>query len=506
MWTAAHVDVLIRVSSESCDHRSMINRVRTVSTLLFVTGGFGVGMGCGIGQFPNYEAVLHCEYDDPETVEDDTEENDYCVVAGSLCWNSPIPSALELCSWAWFGDLDHFEGMDGTLGAKQDAGFCSNTETTANFPSSYSDENGGTKSKSCVGPGGNGGGDDDDDTGVPTTGVTTISEDTGVETDTENEANDGPGDYFCSLRSRHKCANLDPDEAAILFGGDKYDRDLMVHPEDANYDACWTSEVNVDNPNVKHKSKCVYAASRIAATAACEDLCEGKYKEIAEGCSSPDCDVIKNIDCILEGDWEDAFGTPHSGDDLELPSRQELIGNYECDGEPLIMDGDPHVSFTSSATFSMPGGFLASAANGVQGILGFDLGACASTAFTCPITITTLVSITDHIEGGYVDASGGGGAFAVQTIGFQSRQSFSGTWDKARKTVSFTSEAMPAQFWAGNVIIDNAPVPSEYLVYNVDADQIVGRLDSEDGPLTLNVAYEVPSLGMAYFTIVSESY
>lgn len=65
---------------------------------------------------------------------------------------------------------------------------------------------------------------------------------------------------------------------------------------------------------------------------------------------------------------------------------------------------------------------------------------------------------------------------------------------------------MPVEFWAKTVSIDGAIVSSDQQEYRVEIDQVVGHLETVDGPLVLNLTFELPGLGSAYASVRSEAY
>ncbi|WAS96786.1 hypothetical protein [Nannocystis punicea] len=439
---------------------------------------------------PEYQRHIICEYKDPVTQETETKE--YCVVAEPLCWNDPKPNDTELCSWNWFGDDAHQGDM--TVLTADQVGNCSGSGIPrGNFPVWYYP----AKSKGCVGqePGNSSGGSGQtsatsggDSTTEPTTTAPTTTD-----TETTGGLNDGPGTYYCSLRSPHKCANISPDDA---LGNDPYNRDPGLYPEDDDYDACWTSTVNL-LAGQKKLSKCVVAQSQADAKSKCEDGCTNFNDSLTMACANAGCSVPKYVDCIFEGDWTDELNNDDiDGDEQEEPWKIDLVdaNDWQCDGEPLIIGDGPFTQFEGSGTIITPDGHSAGM-TGVQGFLSYSLSNC--TATTCTITIDTLVGLTGHAEGGYTDAAGSGGTYELQQIGFQSRVPFSGTWDKIRKNITFPTDVMQAQFWGGPVLIDGVSVTDNGGVLNAELDQLVGSLQSTTGPLTLNMTYQMSLFGTA---------
>ncbi|MCY1070386.1 hypothetical protein OV090_36925 [Nannocystis sp. RBIL2] len=398
-----------------------------------------------------------------------------------------MPNDTELCSWNWFGDNDHL-GMMEVLHSERvascigDGGY-----PQGNFPEWYSPPH----DEGCVGQapgGGDEGGQSSATSGTePTTGAPTTTE---ASSSTTGEDDDGPGDYYCSLLSRYKCADITPDDA---LGTDlHYNRDLAQYPSDALYDACWTSKITYSG--APQWTKCVYNALDVDdARSKCQDACEALNTDLDDKCDNVGCS-FQPIDCVLDGNWTDEFGTPHANDNFEKPKKIGTIDGYECDGEVLVIGEGPFTQFEGSGTIITPDGHSAGMTD-VRGFLSYSLSSCSST--TCTITIDTLVGLTSHAEGGYTDAAGSGGTYELQQIGFQIRAPFSGTWDKIRKNITFPTDVMQAQFWGGPVLIDGVTVTDNAGVLNAEIDQIVGSLQSTTGPLTLNLTYQMSLFGTA---------
>lgn len=439
--------------------------------------------------------VLTCQWKEgPET---ETLTATFCYHDGGACKNN-FPDDQAFCAWNVFSsedpaDVSKFSNPHGFAGhAAWQEGSCLGAgghQSSKAFPPDPDKEGNGCYSES----GGSGGSGQSSASagGTTTTGGTTTDDPT-----TTGGTGGGLKEYICSTQSPWKCANLVPNDALAEYPAYP---DPWTEPgsPDELWDNCW-SEVNVNGP--PHKSKCAMALSVEDAVTTCEKNCKEYRKTMKEDCDSdPDCLVQTTIDCDLDGTYVNSSGQAIAGDPTgEKPVLSSTLSGWECDGEALLpSEGSSH-PFQGSATLITAEGVSAGVAS-FRGYLGYSLTECTSS--TCTLTVDTLVGLTKAVEGGYSDAAGGGGMFEVQEMGFQSRAPFSGTWNIDRDTVSFPNAVLNTQFWAGAVLVDDAPVMSDYGVFTVETDQIVGSLGAAEGPLSLNLTIDM----MPFYGVVSVS-
>ncbi len=446
------------------------------------------------GEAKNF-SHLHCEWMDGETLKSEN----YCYDnTGNVC-NNYWPVDAQYCAWLVFGSQDELviqkftASLDGSASHEWTAVVCDaegpEVETEL-FPPNPA-QPGNTCNANNNGGGGGGGG-----SGTPTTsdGSAGTSGSTGDATGSTGDTTGGPGDmktYLCSKQAAHQCADLFPDNAFGISQNDPY-----TDPNDplsSLWDECW-SAVNPNPP--KHKSKCVDALNSGDALTQCQDRC-GEFKTaMADLCKAPDCEILRDVDCLLNGTYLAADGMVVVGDPMgEQPVLLEGEPSWECDGpplQPLLVDPGSLHAFEGTGVMITPEG-VSVGMSGLRGYLSYSLSSCD--AVTCTITIDALVSTTVHTEGGYTDAAGSGGVYILDGTGFWSSAPFSGTWYKERGTIAFPTATVSLDFWAGSAVVDGVGVAENAGPYPAEIDQVVGSLRSTQGPLTLNLNYEMPMSG-----------
>jgi hypothetical protein len=299
-------------------------------------------------------------------------------------------------------------------------------------------------------------------------------------TDDTTDGDDELVDYICAKNAHLKCADLYPDAGL----GDDYPTDVLL-------DECWGA-ISPDS-NV-HWSPCVKAPAGPGgydvARGKCEELCnarmdviETSMKNACGGAFNPNCRIETEIDCVLDGPMNS----------WDRPFKLSESPGWECEGGTDMLPAHLGVSdftlFEGSGTVITPDGITAGM-SGVLGFVGYTLSDCNSDE--CTLTIDALQGLTYSVEGGFVDAAGSGGTYKFEQMGFQGRNVITGTWSKVRGIVSFPSASLDVQFWVGAVTVDGVPISSELNVHTISVDQIVGNLQSETDPLTLNFSHNTP--------------
>lgn len=405
---------------------------------------------------------------------------EYCIPRPGACY---LGAAINECSWNWYGELGQNEQFSAAT-LSDDPVTCptgalegilapnpKNTEDCGGAPPNSSATAGGSSAT---------GGGSTSTGGGSTSGDPACEDPTGGAQDT----------YLCSLLSPTKCVDISPDNhLESEFGADPW-------PMDPVLDVCW-APIESDPLPAKQISKCQDAASTNDARLACQQDCDAFNKEVVKQCALKGCTVVKEVDCVLDGNVDgepDAFEGPHEA--------TGECNSWRCpDGFDMLpaWDGSSEFAhFTGSGSMIMNDGHVAGMSS-IRGYIGFSLTNC--TLSSCDVTVDALEGLTRYAQGGYTDAAGGGGTYEIENMGFRGRTAFSGTWDKARDTVSFPTAVIQAQFWASNVYIDGLPLPYGFEV--IEINQVVGSLSSETGPLTLNLSYNL-GFGTISVSLTSE--
>lgn len=430
-------------------------------------------VGCNQGEgYLNQQYLVTC----PNNVTDTTQQ--FCIDVQKTCTQPPTN---QICSWNWYHDVSLTENFTDPTVVK-------NACVGKGIQMGAYPDIGEADGCSGEGAGGSGGGSGTPTTGDPTTGAPTTGESTG-ETDGGNLV------YLCSLSSAKKCANLLPDDA---LGTDIY------YDENPLRDHCW-AKVNTESATPIY-SKCAEAPDVDAAKAICEANCRETMEMLTttmkatcgwteQGGWPPGCQLVTDIDCEIDG--HDAV--TDQDDDDDIVALESEHPSYECDGAHLIEESSEDSSlFLGVASVVTPDGYTVGASN-VMGTLDYTLSGCNST--TCQITLEGLVGLSSVLQGGFTDASGAGGTYLIQEVGFQARNDVSGTWYKQRGTIVFPNESLDLQFWSGVVDLDGLTVPG-VPQSTVSVNQLVGNLPSETSPLTLNLSYS-DSFGVASFSLTT---
>lgn len=324
----------------------------------------------------------------------------------------------------------------------------------------------------------------DSTTGESTTGTPTTTDPT--------TGGSGEDVYLCSLRTHEKCADLIPDDALGALEPDWYDGAHGNLPNNSSWDACWVKvNQNFGNPGQKHFARCAHAADESAARLKCEANCQMRNTFLDDLCVGPGC-TYNAINCNLNP-LEDPDDTP------KLLS--ENTSTWECEPGGMIIPvwgGDTDlVLFDADGTMVLGDGTTASLLN-VVGYLGFETTNC--TATTCDLVIDALEGLSTNSAGYFMDAAGTSAPYSLKGFGFRASSVVTGQWDKIRGTVSFPTTTLAARFWADLLVYDGVELwPG---TQTIEIDQIVGSLTDEDGPLTLNLAYN-SALGTANVSLTT---
>jgi len=402
----------------------------------------------------------------------------FCIVEGKLC---KVPTSPQACSWNIYNDLDHTENFQYTNIAYED---CAPEWEEGRFPP--------VENSTCGGAGGGSGGGGD--TGSPTGGP----EPTGGSEDSTGGSTGGSGKdvYLCALNVPTKCADLLPDDILAGFGGTYKDPYIDPNiPDDTEKDACWGA-INVNAPPENILAPCVEAETANQARSICDSLCNTYQDDIDLkveaicGMNNPNCKVVTEVDCAMDGQ----VGAPPAADSQDAPAKLSENPGWACDGPVMVpaWEGTSEFRlFEGSATLVTADG-VTIGTNSLTGFVGYTLPSCAAAATECQIDFDALQLLTREITGGYMDATGDGGKYALERAGLQALNSFSGTWYKSRGTIVFPTAVIEAQIWGGTASLNEDPIPGEFGVSVVEVDQIVGDLASAGGPLILNLSYQVP--------------
>jgi len=457
---------------------STLKSVLALNTLL--------ALGCS-GE--NY-AVLECKWLDEN---DEVKTAHFCYFADGLCKNS-APGPQEWCAWNVFHsedpeDISKFSNPDGFAGYQWQEGECfDDYQMSKGYPPSNE-----PKGSCNDGPGGgSGSGPTSDSNTQPTTSE-------GESSDPTTDGTTGDDDvYFCSPQSPWKCANLVPDDA--LAADNLSYPDPYTDPDDplsSTWDACWSA---VDPDESPYVSKCVHAVSDPDARTKCQAWCNEYRIAMEDACDQdPDCTVHTTIDCALDGTYVNNMGQQVVGDlGGEQPVKKAMLPGYACDGEAAALGEGPFVQFVASASLVTPEGISADVGD-IRGFLSYELSEC--TLFTCKITIDTLIGLTGAVEGGYTDSEGVGGMFEVHGMGFQTTAPFSGVWNRLFKKVYFPDCAVDTEYWAEAVHVEGLPITSGYRWYSAEIDDVVGKLKTKHGPLSLTLKLDLPESGMVSMSL-----
>ncbi|MBZ5709763.1 hypothetical protein [Nannocystis pusilla] len=291
---------------------------------------------------------------------------------------------------------------------------------------------------------------------------------------------------------------MDPDLYA--YGGDKYNRNLLDHPEDAQYDACWTSVVELDMAKPQYSVCVANAIDEDDAASDCETLCNDFNTLVKDACTEPDCDVLELVDCVLsDGAWTDASGMSYTNDTLEHPAKVGSDPDMTCDGEPIVVQDGDKDPFVGGVSFTTPEGMTASIGE-FRGLIGHSLSNCNTT--TCDIVIHTLVTPTTNLSGAYADATGNGGLFTLGGVGFQALEPFSGVYYNTRGSLVFPTAEMNGQAWYRSLTLDGMPISSGHETIPAPITQIVGSRTSS-GAIVLNLTYNLSSMGTIHLSLRS---
>lgn len=429
---------------------------------------------------------LKCVFEENNT----TTTEEYCITERKGC---PTPTALEACSWNHYNDLVHdsptyFSPVELYKASCEYQDWMSGSFPPDPTPGSSC----GSPDYSSSGGGGSADGGSGATDGTPTSGS---SEPTSGGSTGESTGGSEKELYLCALNVPDKCADLVPDN--VLAG--QFD-DPYVNPntpDDAEKDACW-GKIDLMAPSAGHPilSPCVEAETATLARALCDQLCDDFQDNIDDkvqalcGVGDPNCKVETEIDCAMDGQ----VGNPPAADSWDAPHKLSETPGWACDGPPMVPAWEgysQHKLFDGSATLATADGLIVGLRN-LSGFFAYSVPTCPAAATQCVIQFDALQLLNHQGTGRFVEADGDGGPFTVDRIGFQTRNIFSGIWTKTRGTISFPTAVIQAQIWAGETTIDGSPVLGIFEPIVVEVDQIVGNLQSIQGPLNLNLVYNSP--------------
>lgn len=436
---------------------------------LCFTGAFSIGaaLACNVGETVYGQWY---QFRCPSTSQSET--RNYCIKLWKDC---AVPDVTEYCAWNWYDDVGaeaDFPDAEQFYADCKDIAGVEDGRDPIGMPGYSCSGSGSATAGGSAGATSTSG----DATGGETTGTPTTS---ATSTDTTG-GGDGKVKWLCAKNAHLKCADLVPDDA---LGDDVVDNTAL--------DECWGA---LSTDSEVFLAPCVDAPAgeggQDNARMQCQTLCEARKKAINTnmlnvcGTFDEDCKIAKEIDCVLDGYVN---GQEESWDE---PAKLSESSGWDCEGGmsmvPVWLGQSNFVVFHGSGTLITPDGVSAGLSN-ISGALAYELSDCTTTQ--CTITIDALQGFTYTAEGGYVDASGAGGTYKLEQMGFQGASVISGTWNKLRGTVTFPSAVLDAQFWVGPVSMNGLEVSSLPEAHSIPIDQMVGSLRDETSPLTLNMTY-----------------
>lgn len=256
----------------------------------------------------------------------------------------------------------------------------------------------------------------------------------------------------------------------------------------------YASDQDQNWPGEKHNSRCVKAASASSARIKCEADCGGRNATLSDLCVAPGCEIDAPINCDLNPQV-DPDDTPH------LLSEKDSEWKCDPDGDVIPVWGgeSEFVSFSASGALVLNDGTSASIL-GVRGYIGFELTKCKKNS--CDVAIDALEAFSGNAFGFVTDASGNTVPYSLEGFGFRGANVVKGKWHKKRGTITFEEDIVEAQYWGDLLTYGDIEVfPGTQAI---EIDQIVGYLPDDEGPLTLNLAYNTP-LGTATVSLTTRA-
>ena len=165
------------------------------------------------------------------------------------------------------------------------------------------------------------------------------------------------------------------------------------------------------------------------------------------------CDSI-NIPYQKEADNSDSKNwAPLPCADLNDFTPLETFSPFECYGGGPI--NPPSTPFTAVGTLVM--GDITATTDQLSGMMDFKVDACAESAATCSVSLTTLQAAPRTMRGSVHRASGRAASFAVADLQVELLQSAVGELDQRTGAITFR-ESIFATVSAGPTTLDGLPL------------------------------------------------